>query len=234
MRLKIEKAWINFGVVEQWHTKEDLLSLDPPKSLVEAAIPKLIAHGHLMVGGSTKPLYRTRMAETARELRLIKQRFKYTKTDDAPYLTRAMKVLLKDRSKPKRDQALIEVFNDLRSKHTDPDVHEVCNKFEETFLRDDVWTANANISGFQKRSWESIFAKWLGTEAGRNVVLTADTGAGKTEATCIPIIMGAMVDHLKVKHTQETLGCSAILIYPRIWTCKQPSPSFDALSPVTT
>ena len=36
-----------------------------------------------------------------------------------------------------------------------------------------------------KRSWESIFTKWLGTEAGRNVVMTADTGAGKTEATCI-------------------------------------------------
>ena len=91
-----------------------------------------------------------------------------------------------------------------------------CKKFEETFLSDDVWTAQAKISGFQKRSWESIFAKWLGTESGRNVVLTADTGAGKTEATCIPIIMGAMVDHLKAKHTQEKLGCSAILIYPRI------------------
>jgi len=211
-----EAAWINFGVVEQWHTKEDLLSLDPPKSFVEAAIPKLIAHGHLMVGGSTQPIYRTRMAEMARELRLIKQRFKYTKADDAPYLTRAMKVLLKDRSKPNRDQVLTTIFDNLRNVHTDPDVHLVCNKFEETFLRDDVWTANAQISGFQKRSWERIFAKWLGVESGRNVVLTADTGAGKTEATCIPIIMGAMVDHLKAKQTQEKLGCSAILIYPRI------------------
>ena len=141
-----ESAWINL-VWSNKPLKEDLLSLDPQESC-EAAIPKLIAHGHLMVGGSTKPLYRTRMAETARELRLIKQRFKYTKTDDAPYLTRAMKVLLKDRSKPKRDQALIEVFKDLRSKHTDPDVHEVCNKFEETFLRDDVWTANAKSQDF--------------------------------------------------------------------------------------
>ena len=129
--------------------------------------------------GRTKPLYRTRMAEMARELRLIKQRFKYTQADDAPYLTRAMKVLLKDRSKPTRDQVLRDVFKDLRSKHTDPDVHLVCSKFEETFLRDDIWTSNAKISGFQKRSWETIFAKWLGVEPGRNVVLTADTGAGK-------------------------------------------------------
>lgn len=210
-----EVSWINFGVVEHWLTNDDWSTLGMAPKLVKESIPRLIAHGHLMQIGQWEPQYRSRMAEMARLIRYVKQRFAFSSVDDSPFLVRALKLIVKTRRKPQRNQLLFDVLDNLASEpcfEQDTTARKVCEAFKAMFGL--LWGETASISQFQRDSWGHIFRKWTGNEDGSGVVITADTGAGKTEATCIPILMGAIYDKIKSQNTP--LGCQAILIYPRI------------------
>src|SRR3546814_19747279 len=58
---------------------------------------------------------RSRMAELAREVRYVKQRFKRDDADRRPYLVRSLKIELRDRDKHERQDLVEEVFATLAS-----------------------------------------------------------------------------------------------------------------------
>src|SRR3546814_7931986 len=53
------------------------------------------------------------MAELAREVRYVKQRFKRDDADRRPYLVRSLKIELRDRDKPERQDPVDDVFAKL-------------------------------------------------------------------------------------------------------------------------
>ena len=72
-------------------------------------------------------------------------------------------------------------------------------------------SSDPTLAGFQERAIEMIFSAWTGGEGRDSFVITADTGSGKTEAACLPILAGTAFDHLR-----GVRGTRALLVYPRI------------------
>src|SRR3546814_18306159 len=61
---------------------------------------------------------RSRMAELAREVRYVKQRLKRDDADRRPYLVRSLKIELRDRDKPVRQDTVDDVFAKLATEMT--------------------------------------------------------------------------------------------------------------------
>lgn len=205
-----EKRRINFGIFESWSTLRMLgaeLGWDK-QSLAESA-ERLRLNGYLLMGEDDA--CRSRMAELAREVRYVKQRFKSDDAHQRPYLVRSLKLATRDRNKPARDQKFPALVD--RIKALAPTVAHAGAAMD--FVRQMVERAwgisDPAIAGFQERSIEEIFLSWIGRSEEDAFVITADTGSGKTEAACLPIIAGAAWDHLC-----GTRGVRAVFIYPRI------------------
>jgi hypothetical protein len=217
----LELSRINLGIVESWvlpvelrdACRESRVPHVPFTRLtsVRKALGTLEAHGHVMIRGDH---VRSRMAELARELRLVKQRFRPGDEDDRPYLVRAIKVLARKRTKPRRDIDLAPLIERMvnRRRH-DADVVEVLRALPEV-LRQGLNVATVDsvrLSGFQARGIEALIDAWLGDAGPQAFVLTAETGAGKTEAGVLPLLAGAAIDRLR-----GIRGTRAVLVYPRI------------------
>lgn len=207
----LEVHRINFGIFEAWARVADLaLRIGRDRNEVAESIRRLEAHGYLMRTDEEVPRVRSRMAELARELRYVKQRFRTDDAGDRPYLVRSLKVIARNREKPVRNRRVDQVFTDLRVATREvKNTEAVLLALEAVLLA--RWGAKAVISGFQERAWKSLIPAWLGLEPLGAAVITADTGAGKTEAACLPLIVGAAVDALNGIH-----GTRAVLVYPRI------------------
>mgnify|MGYP005737949353 CR=1 FL=1 len=83
----------------------------------------------------------------------------------------------------------------------------------------DAWGSEATVSGFQVRSLKTLLPAWFNLVECDTAVITADTGSGKTEAACLPLIAGSAIDLLNHRDAQRTsigLGVRAVLVYPRI------------------
>jgi len=204
---EIEARRINFGIFEDWHQVADLAaSLRRSRDEVARSVSHLELHGFLMVGENGR--IRSRTAETARALRYVKQRFRPDDAHKRPYLVRGLKVLLRDRDKPMRNRPLSGAIDRLA---------QLGKEFSrplsalDAMLRHAWDTDEVNLAGFQERALEAILPAWLGKSDDRHFVITADTGSGKTEAACLPLIAGAFADRMAGKQ-----GCRAILVYPRI------------------
>ncbi|WNG26291.1 DEAD/DEAH box helicase [Cystobacter fuscus] len=175
------------------------------------SLERLRQHGHVMLQADW---VRSRMAELARELRLAKQRFRVGDQDRRPFLVRAIKVLAERREKPKRDRDLAPVLTRLAEQwREDAHVTAVLQGIPETLRRGLKLdkSVEPSISGFQERSLAALLPAWLGEEGPTAFVLTADTGAGKTEAGVLPLLAGAAIDRLR-----GIEGTRAVLVYPRI------------------
>lgn len=154
---------------------------------------------------------RSRMAKLAREMRYVKQRFAVGDADRRPYLVRSLKVELRDRDKPARDRPLSTVMATVQATvGDDPTAHRVLHGLEQ-MLQTHWDHEDPPLAGFQARALTSIFPAWLGRDAETSFVITADTGAGKTEAACLPLIAGAACDRLR-----GVQGTRAALVYPRV------------------
>ena len=217
----LEVDRINLGVVESWPTTSELLAacrdnpaLRGPRGTLSAlrgSLERLRQHGHVMLH---EDRVRSRMAELARELRLAKQRFRVGDQDRRPFLVRAIKVLAEPREKPKRDRALAPVLARLAEQWSeDAHVTAVLQGIPETLRRGLKLEKGVepSLSGFQERSLAALLPSWLGEEGPTAFVLTADTGAGKTEAGALPLLAGAAIDRLR-----GIEGTRAVLVYPRI------------------
>lgn len=201
-----EASRINFGVVEAWTSTAMLAEeLGRNRTEVATAVTRLLAHGWLM--SASEGRIRSRMAELARELRYVKQRFGKDDADRRPYLVRSLKVELRDRDKPKPTEQLHEVFEKIDCGPSD--AHRLAlDGLEQALVR--LWGSGAQLAGFQRRSFEALHAEWIGSGSGA-FAIAADTGSGKTEAALLPLIAAAGGDALL-----GARGTSAILAYPRI------------------
>lgn len=201
---------INFGIYEGWTSLPDLAtSVQIPRGRVSDALRRLQSHGHLMMDEEGR--IRSRMAELAREVRYVKQRFAVGDADRRPYLVRSLKVEVRDRDKPVRDRPLSTVMQDIQDGvGEDMTAHHVLRGLEAMLRK--YWNHDdPPLAGFQARALSTIFPAWLGRSGDNTFVITADTGAGKTEAACLPLIAGAAYDRL-----QDIQGTRAVLVYPRV------------------
>lgn len=203
----IEVGRINFGVTESWvRTSEIVEQAALPRDAVLESLHKLEVHGFLMAQEGGR--FRSRMAELARELRYVKQRFDKGDSQRSPYLIRALKLETVQRKKPVRDRpidSLLELPR-LKSEQGLRAVLEACLHMVKR-----LWGTDATIAGFQARAFEQILTSWLGGDDAASYVITADTGSGKTEAALLPLFVGAAFDRLN-----GLKGCRAVLVYPRV------------------
>jgi hypothetical protein len=217
----IEAGRIELGVFEAWVTlaewraaaeaRPHLAALRSLHSIADAAL-RLAEHGFVLV---REGRVRSRMAELARELRYVKQRFRAGDQDRRPFLVRSLKLLAITRDKPVRDVPIEDAITGIAAKFPGdaitlrvlealaPALRPVFELRTEEPLR---------LSGFQRRSLEHLVSAWLGANGVTPAaVITADTGAGKTEAACLPLLVGSAIDRLR-----GVRGSRAVLVYPRI------------------
>jgi hypothetical protein len=205
-----EARRINFGIFEGWTSLPELAaSLEAPRGRVSDALRRLQSHGHLLVDEEGR--IRSRMAELAREVRYVKQRFAVGDADRRPFLVRSLKVEMRDRDKPVRDQPLSAVLETVQAAvGDDPAAHRVLHGLKAMLQRH--WNHDdPPLAGFQARALSAIFSAWLDQSPETSFVITADTGAGKTAAACLPLIAGAACDRLR-----GLQGTRAVLVYPRV------------------
>ena len=205
-----ETRRINFGIFEAWTSLPELAkSLGASRGQVSDALRRLQSHGHVLMDEEGR--IRSRMAELAREVRYVKQRFAVGDADRRPYLVRSIKIEARDREKPVRDQRLSGVIDGIRASFNgDADANRVLQGLQ-TMLRRRWDSEDPALAGFQARAIGTIFTAWLGRGSDDTFVITADTGAGKTEAACLPLIAGAAYDRLRGHE-----GTSVVLVYPRV------------------
>lgn len=204
-----EARRINFGVFEEWHAPLDLArGLGASLADVTESLRRLSLHGLILVAEEGR--IRSRMAEMARAVRYSKQRFRKDDSADRPYLVRGLKVELRNREKPAYDSPLSDAVAALEAKHGAGSEPAIAFGMVAEMLRR-AWNAPApNLAGFQDRALNAIFNAWVGSGDER-FVIAADTGSGKTEAACLPIIAGATLDLFR-----SVGGTRAILVYPRV------------------
>jgi hypothetical protein len=204
-----EARRINFGVLEEWHAPIELArGLGASLTDTSESLRRLRLHGLVLVAEEGR--IRSRMAEMARAVRYSKQRFRKDDAGDRPYLVRGLKVELRNREKPAYDSPLSNAVTAVKARHGAESEPAVAFGIVAEMLRR-AWNAPApNLAGFQGRAFNAIFNAWVGTGEER-FVIAADTGSGKTEAACLPIIAGATLDFLR-----SIVGTRAILVYPRV------------------
>lgn len=202
----LEAARINFGIFESWTSTMTLArNLRWANEAILAALSRLEANGHVMLAEDAR--VRSRVAELARELRHVKQRFK---TDDAhsrPYLVRNLKVELRGRNKPVRNLPIRAVFDEAIAAGS-PAQAEALEGLHRALVVQ--WGETAALAEFQRKGLIYGLEAWRG-EGPASIAIAADTGSGKTEAAVLPLIAGALGDALEGRE-----GVRAILAYPRI------------------
>ena len=203
----LEITRIDAGLVEVWSDVNDLARRGWAEADASAAMTRLAANGHVMLAADGR--IRSRMAELAREIRYVKQRFREDDAGRRPYLVRSLKVLVRDRVKPRQDLPLHDVLGRAKARHADPDVDRAIDGMGVALAS--LWGAAPRLAGFQARSFDAILSSWLGSASDDSFVVAADTGSGKTEAAVLPMIAGACVDALR-----GIDGTRAILAYPRV------------------
>jgi hypothetical protein len=201
-----EAARINFGVTEAWTSMVEL-ARRAERGFDETveALARLEANGFVMLAEDAR--VRSRLGELAREIRHVKQRFRSDDADRRPYLVRNLKIELKNREKPARDCALDDVLE--RASDSAPESQRAAIDGLGKALHS-LWGEGAALAAFQERGLNAILEGWRGTGT-ETLAIAADTGSGKTEAACLPLIAGALADRL-----EGVEGTRAFLAYPRI------------------
>ncbi len=202
----IEAARINFGVFEAWTSVASLADQSGwRRPEVAASVGRLAGQAWIVRG--TDDRVRSRIAELAREIRYVKQRFRYDDASSRPYLVRSLKIEFLERDKPERKDRLADLLPvaaaGLDAAHAAA-LTALGNMLERR------WGPDATVAGFQARSLAAISRAWAG-DGPDAYVIAADTGSGKTEAAALPLMAAAAGDRLK-----GLKGVRAILAYPRI------------------
>ena len=205
----VEARRINFGVFEEWHASIELAkALQVSLNDVTRALRRLDRHGLVLIADEGR--VRSRMAEMARAVRYVKQRFRKDDASERPYLVRGLKVELRNREKPAYDTPLSDVVAELEVKHGAASAASRAVEMVALMLRK-AWRSDAPfLAAFQARALTAIFDAWT-SHGNDRFVIAADTGSGKTEAACLPIIAGALRDRF-----EGSDGTRAILVYPRV------------------
>ena len=202
----LEASRINFGVFEGWTSIAGLAASSVrPAPEVAASVGRLASQGWVLRG--TDDRVRSRMAELAREIRYVKQRFRHDDMDSRPYLVRSLKLELLERDKPERRDRLAEI---LPKAATGLDEAHGRALGALGAMLERRWGAQSAVAGFQTRSLIALSQAWAAGPQDAYVI-AADTGSGKTEAMALPLIAAAAADRMR-----GTRGVRAVLAYPRI------------------
>lgn len=148
--------------------------------------------------------YRTRFAETVRLTSQLRQLFREDQWATGPNLVSDIKLHLKPRRYPKRDQPASECWSSMEEKASNPSFQQ--QLFEK--LSENYPGQRFSFSSFQKRSFAHLLGKY-GSSGVSGSVICASTGAGKTKAVYVPAILGAATELDKKPFTK------IIAIYPR-------------------
>jgi hypothetical protein len=208
-----EKDQINFGAYETAFTVAEVAQrMGRETSPVAAALDRLAAH-HLVL--RLGDCFRSRMAELAREVRYVKQRFRPGDAVSRPFVVRAIQVRTIDRDKPRFNRELLTEVEALKVPLAGVPHAAKALDLLEPMLRT-AWGKEAGkaitVSGFQARALAQLLPAYFGVAPQlRTFVVVADTGSGKTESAALPLIAAAAADRFA-----GTAGVKAVLVYPRI------------------
>ena len=202
----IEASRINFGIFDSW-TSTTTLTRDLHRSEDDTlgALSRLEENGHVMLAEDAR--VRSRVAELARELRHVKQRFKTDDAQSRPYLVRNLKLELRNRNKPVRNRSIRGVFDEAIAAATPAQTEALEGLYRALAAQ---WGETAALAEFQRKGLIHGLEAWRG-DGPPSIAIAADTGSGKTEAAVLPLIAGALGDAL-----DGIAGVRAILAYPRI------------------
>lgn len=216
----LEIQSMSLGVFETWRLASDFCRRTrdagvpgAPETAITIAesIERLVTHGHVLANDGR---IRSRMAELARELRYVKQRFRVGDQATRPYLVRALKVAAKTRQKPRPTIPFGPLAEEMAGHWPDnPDAQRAIRALVPAMAAGLGLKGGREplLSGFQRDALVGIAASWMRDERSDGYVITADTGSGKTEAACLPLLFGATLDFFR-----GIQGARAILVYPRI------------------
>ena len=200
-----ELPLLTWGVTSGAFDEDELLGLlalvrpeDDPEDLLE----RLLATGLIFERGFAGDQFRTRMAETVRLARHLRQCFHGPRSDwrTANTLVSDMRFLARPRVVPVREVNEHELTSRLRA-----DLNERWSASHEANLR--AILGGRSVSEFQARSTERLLSS-VGSRGG--TCITAGTGAGKTLAFYLPALTHAL-------SVPRPSGIPRIVaIYPRI------------------
>lgn len=215
----LEEERINFGLYDTFVSADEIrariaaqepgLPASDPAELA-AALERLINHRFVLSVADDR--YRSRISETVRVLKRVKQRFDANDMTTAPYLVHSIRVRFQDRRRLARNRylsaALQRVFEQNRGgdRRIDGARKAVERGFAEAVGRP---PEEVTITAVQERALEFIAGKYF-SEQGHGVVITGNTGSGKTEAAVLPLLLGAVEEKLR-----GVEGCKVLLVYPR-------------------
>ncbi len=166
---------------------------------VRGALQCLIDRGEVLMW--SPGLFRSRVGETVRLLRLLRQRFWQRSLADSPLLIEDVRVEFRQRRRPRRDAV---PFERAIPAHVPPALTVQL----QSAIR------IPHLSVFQTEAIREIYACAQGRNSSDQAfIIAGDTGAGKTEAFLFPIlfdIAGEPPDE------RRRPGVRAVLVYPRI------------------
>ena len=153
---------------------------------------------------SSQNRFRTRFAETVRLAARLRQMFNEDQWATGPNLVSDIKLHLKPRKYPKRDQPAHDCWESMKEHAVRPEFQQ--QLFEK--LSSSPTGQQFSFSEFQKRSFSHILSKYNSPGVSGSVVC-AGTGAGKTKGFYVPAILGA------ASELGEKPFTKIIAIYPR-------------------
>ena len=210
---RIEASQLNFGIFTTHVSTVDITqyitgieSLAPEANQVEVALKYLVSQGEIIEWAPG--LYRSRIAETVRCLRLLRRRLWSWQDRNhpgslahSPLLIEDIRVAFRQRMRPKRDAVLMD----------DATPNEVPPVIKQTF-NDAI--GFQSLAQFQAEAIERIFScAELGNPDNNSFIVSGDTGAGKTEAFIFPILLDILSE---TAERRQQPGVRAVLVYPRI------------------
>lgn len=215
----LEEERINFGLYDTFVSADEIRAriaarepgipaADPAE--LAAALERLVRHRFVLPLAEGR--YRSRISETVRVLKRVKQRFGANDMTTAPYLVHSIRVRFQDRRRLARNKylsgALQRVFEQNLGEGSRIDGARMA--VERGFaVSVGEPPAKVTITAVQERALEFIAGKYL-SQQGQGVVITGNTGSGKTEAALLPLLLGAVEEKLR-----GVEGCKVLLVYPR-------------------
>lgn len=203
----LESAQLNLGLYATRVTAEDLhraieeaKGQAPPVAEVEAALRDLVARGEAIEWAPG--CFRSRIAETVRCLRLLRQRlWGHENLSDSAQLVEDVRVEFRQRRRPRRDT--VPVANAIPQSVP----LDITGAFRQAI-------GFSTFSAFQARALDQVYACGRqGNPQNDSFIISGDTGAGKTEAFIFPILLDIASEPVEVRGQP---GVRAVLVYPRI------------------
>ena len=148
--------------------------------------------------------YRTRFAEAVRLIGRLRQIFREDQWATAPNLVSDIKLHLKSRRYPRRDQSVATCWNAIHGNCTQPQLQQDCF----SALASDAGGAPLDFAAFQMQAFAHILRQYNSQNVSGSVV-PAGTGSGKTKAFYVPAFLGACTELTGPAFTK------IVAIYPR-------------------